>query len=54
LNDPLMTYEVLGESLGVSSATVKRRIQELKKGGQLRRVGSKKTGEWEVVAGAAG
>ncbi len=54
LNDPLMTYEVLGESLGVSSATVKRRIQELKKGGQLRRVGSKKTGEWEVVAGADG
>lgn len=46
---PDATYEEIAHAIGVSPATVKRRIQVLKSEGLLRRVGSKKTGEWEVL-----
>jgi ATP-dependent DNA helicase RecG len=48
--DPLLTYEALAKKVGVSPATVKRRVQDLKKSGRLRRVGSKKSGYWEVLS----
>ncbi len=41
-------YLVLAKHSKMSEATVKRRIQKLKKYGILRRVGSKKTGHWEI------
>lgn len=46
---PGSTYEVIAKALGTSPATVKRKIQALKKEGRLRRIGSKKTGYWLVV-----
>ncbi len=42
------TYSRYAEELGVSEATVKRRIGELKKAGVIRREGSNKTGHWIV------
>jgi ATP-dependent DNA helicase RecG len=48
-DDPNADYLTIATALGVSPATVKRRIQKLKKAFRLRRVGSKKTGYWEVV-----
>jgi ATP-dependent DNA helicase RecG len=48
-NYPTVTYEETAEMLGTSPATVKRRIQKLKRDGRLRRLGSKKTGVWQVV-----
>lgn len=41
-------YLVLAKHTRTSEATVKRRIQKLKKHGILRRVGSRKTGHWEI------
>jgi len=38
-----------GDLLGVSEATVKRRIGELKASGFIARVGSNKNGHWEVL-----
>ena len=46
---PSSSYDDLAGHLGVSVATVKRRIQRLKKDGRVRRVGSRKTGHWEVI-----
>jgi len=48
---PGATYEELAEAIGTSPATVKRRIQQLKKTERIRREGSKKTGGWEVLRG---
>ena len=47
--DPKANYEALAAGIGVSPATVKRRIQALKKEGRLCRIGSKKTGQWRVI-----
>jgi ATP-dependent DNA helicase RecG len=47
---PNATYDELAAMTGVSPATVKRRIQNLKKEGRIRRIGSKKTGYWEVIS----
>lgn len=47
--NPLSDYPGLAQTLGVSEATVKRHIQKLKQQNRLRRVGSKKTGHWEVL-----
>ena len=49
IRHPDAIYETIAEAVGTSPATVKRRIQALKKKGRVRRVGSKKTGHWEVV-----
>ena len=43
------TYDQIVEALQVSPATVKRAIQRLKSENRLRRIGSKKTGWWEVM-----
>ena len=47
--DPGANYASLAALLGVSEATIKRRLQRLKQAGQIRRVGSKKTGTWDII-----
>ena len=46
---PAATYDELAAKLGVSPATIKRRLADLKKAGTIERVGSKKAGIWKVV-----
>jgi len=48
---PGADYRTLAQGLGVSEATVKRNIQKLKQQNRIRRIGSKKTGHWEIVGG---
>ena len=45
---PAATYDELAAKLGVSPATVKRRLADLKKAGRIVREGSKKAGAWKV------
>ena len=45
---PAATYDELAAQLGVSPATVKRRLADLKKAGTITREGSKKAGTWKV------
>ena len=47
LNNTL-NYSEYAELIGVSEATVKRRLGELKKDGLIVRVGSNKTGHWQI------
>jgi predicted HTH transcriptional regulator len=47
--DPFVTYDELTQRLQASPATVKRRVLKMKEEGLVRRVGSKKTGSWEVL-----
>ncbi len=47
--EPKADYATLATILDVSPATVKRNIQKLKNIGALKRIGSKKTGYWEVI-----
>lgn len=42
------SYAAYAAQLGTSEATIKRRIAKLKKEGVITRVGSKKTGHWQV------
>jgi ATP-dependent DNA helicase RecG len=49
INSPQSDYHQFAETMGVSSSTIKRHIQKLKQAGFLRRVGSKKKGQWEVL-----
>ncbi len=46
---PEATYDHMAQAVRVSPATVKRNIQKLKNTKRLKRVGSKKTGYWEVT-----
>jgi len=46
--DPTATYGRLADELGKSPATVKRLIRKLKDNGVIIRVGSDKSGRWEV------
>ena len=48
LRDGSLNYAGYAALLGVSEATVKRRLNELKKEGAIVRVGSNKTGNWEI------
>ena len=47
--EPHITAAEITERLGLSIATVKRRIKKLKDGGIIERIGSDKTGYWRVV-----
>ncbi|MBO4673062.1 MAG: Fic family protein [Bacteroidaceae bacterium] len=49
LQDGTLNYAEYAAIVGASEATVKRRLGELKKEGIIIRVGSNKTGHWEVV-----
>ena len=46
---PSATYTELAVRLNISTATVKRHISQLKTLGRLQRVGSRKTGYWNVL-----
>lgn len=46
--NPGATYDDLAAQLGVSPATIKRRLTALKTVGTISRVGSKKAGTWKV------
>ena len=48
LQDGTLNYAEYAAIVGVSEATVKRRLGELKKEGAIIRVGSNKTGHWEA------
>lgn len=47
--NPEISYDELDEAMGLNRTTVMRNIRKLKEQGYLRRVGSKKTGSWEVL-----
>jgi ATP-dependent DNA helicase RecG len=47
--NPSISYDVLAEKLDKNRTTVMRNIQKLKNIGALKRIGSKKTGYWEVI-----
>jgi Fic family protein len=49
MNDGMLSYAAYGELIGVSEATIKRRLGELKKSGLIVRVGANKNGHWEVL-----
>lgn len=49
MNDGTLSYAAYGELIGVSEATIKRRLGELKKSGLIVRVGANKNGHWEVL-----
>jgi DNA-binding Lrp family transcriptional regulator len=44
-----LNYAAYAAMIGVSEATVKRRLGELKKAGIITRVGSNKNGYWEII-----
>lgn len=47
--NPTADYQTLADALGVSEATIKRQIQKLKQQNRILRIGSKKTGHWQVL-----
>ena len=49
LKDGTLNYAEYAAIIGASEATVKRRLGELKKDGFIIRVGSNKTGHWEIM-----
>ena len=49
MKDNTLNYAAYAAMIGVSEATVKRRLGELKKAGIITRVGSNKNGHWEIV-----
>lgn len=49
VKDNTLNYAAYAAMIGVSEATVKRRLGELKKAGIITRVGSNKNGHWEIV-----
>ena len=49
LQDGTLNYAEYAAIVGTSEATVKRRLGELKKEGAIIRVGSNKTGHWEIM-----
>ena len=52
LQDGTLKYAEYAAIVGASEATVKRRLGELKKEGAIIRVGSNKTGHWEIINAA--
>ena len=50
LKNNKLNYAEYGELLGVSQATIKRRLGELRRAGMIVRMGSNKSGYWEVVS----
>lgn len=47
--EPAMDYSALASHLSLSESTIKRYIQQLKRQGIIRRIGSRKAGYWEVL-----
>ena len=51
LRDGSLNYAEYAAMIGVSEATIKRRLNELKKEGVIVRIGSNKTGDWKIKKG---
>ena len=49
--NPHITASELASQIGISSRAVEKHISNLKEAGKLNRIGSAKSGQWEVVAG---
>lgn len=49
LSDRNVTIPKIAESLSLNQSTIEKKIAELKNAGILKRVGSKKTGYWEIA-----
>lgn len=49
LNNPQITKDEISILLGIGKTTVDNNIAALKKEGKLIRVGSNKTGHWQIV-----
>lgn len=49
LKNPEMTAKELAEQIGVTCRTVEKNLKKLQLRGQLKRIGPKKSGHWEVV-----
>jgi ATP-dependent DNA helicase RecG len=49
LNNPKISKREMSEKIGISSTAVDKNINFLKKKGLLKRVGSAKSGHWEIV-----
>ena len=47
--DPNLSYKEYAEKLGVSPATIKRRINDLKVAGRIVYIGAKKNGHWKII-----
>jgi Fic family protein len=47
--DPSLSAPRLAERLGITSRTVERHLQTLREAGLIKRVGSDKTGHWEMI-----
>jgi len=47
-NNPRATIKNVAEIVGVTSRTIDREVESLKAGGKLKRVGSTRSGHWEV------
>ena len=47
--DPYITVVELAELLQVTMRTIERRLGELRAAGEIRRIGARKNGYWEVV-----
>ncbi|MDD2231047.1 MAG: winged helix-turn-helix transcriptional regulator [Candidatus Cloacimonetes bacterium] len=48
VNDPFVSYDTLADTLAINRATVMRNIQFLKKAEVITRIGSRKTGYWQI------
>jgi predicted HTH transcriptional regulator len=46
-----ITVNEISASLGMSLSTVKRKIKTLKEQGKIYRIGSDKTGYWQIFSG---
>lgn len=46
---PRMTASELADIIGISTRKIEQNVASLKRAGRLRRIGSRKTGHWEVV-----
>jgi ATP-dependent DNA helicase RecG len=47
--DPYITTEQLGKTIGITKRAVLKQIHKLKNEGRLKRVGSNKSGQWELL-----
>ena len=51
--NPKATAEKMAGALGVTDKTIKRHLKTLREQGRIRRVGSDKTGHWEIIKATA-
>ena len=47
-DNPAVTIEQIAELCGISKRTIAREIKKLREQGKIRRIGSDKTGHWEI------